>query len=93
MVKGRRSLVSMCCSWPRQPLRVTKAVMMSTEPIVKQMANLPGASIITGRKRENASRRKTMPAPSSAKKYAYIDVDGIWTLGVQASQCQDKNEI
>lgn len=43
---------------------------MSTEPMVKQMANLEGASIMTGRKTVNARMRNSMPLPRKAAKYA-----------------------
>ena len=67
MLKGRRSAENMCASWLRQPRRLTKAAMMSTEPMVKQMANLEGARMMTGRNSVKASTSNTAPAPSSAR--------------------------
>ena len=54
-----------------------KADMVRRDPRVKQMANFDGANMITGRNRENASKRNTAPAPRRAKKYAYVVVEGI----------------
>jgi hypothetical protein len=51
--------------------------MMSTEPMVKQMANLEGARMMTGRNRENARMRKTAPLPSNARNHVKCVVDGI----------------
>jgi hypothetical protein len=58
--------------------------MMSREPIVKQMANLEGAKIMTGRKREKAKIRNTAPAPKNARNHVKCVVDGNddWALHV-----------
>ena len=38
--------------------------------MVKHIANLPGAMMMTGRNRENATMRKKRPLPRKAAKYA-----------------------
>lgn len=68
MLKGSRSLVIMCCSCPLHPLSVTNDAMTRPDPIVKQMANFEGASMMTGRKSEKARSKKIKPAPRIAAK-------------------------
>ena len=50
--------------------------MMSSDPMVKQIANLEGAKMMTGRKSEKARIRKTAPPPRKAKNHVKCVVDG-----------------
>ncbi len=81
-VNGSRSWVIMWCSCCRHPFRAVSAAMMNPDAIVKDMANLFGARMMTGRKREKAIMRKTKPASRNAKKYANCCIFGICTLRV-----------
>ena len=76
-VKGSRSAENMCMSWPFQPRRDTKALMMRAEPMVKQIANLEGARMMMGRNREKARTENSSPAPSSARNQVKFMVLGM----------------
>lgn len=79
-MKSKRSALNMWVSWCLQPLRDTKADSTKTEPIVKQIANLEGASIMTGKKIVKASTKKITPLPRKAAKYASCVDEGICKL-------------
>ena len=76
IVKGSRSAENMCRSWLFQPRRDTKAPMISAEPNVKQMANFDGARMMTGKKRENAKIRNTIPEARNARNHVKWLVEG-----------------
>ena len=76
IVKGSRSAENICRSWLFQPRRDTKEPMISAEPKVKQMANFDGARMMTGRKREKASIRNTIPEARNARNHVKWFVDG-----------------
>lgn len=48
--------------------------------MVKQTANLEGASMTTGRKRVKAKSRNKRPAPRSAQKYVRLVVERVGNL-------------
>lgn len=85
-VKGSRSVENMCASWPFHPRSDTNALMMSAEPIVKQMANLEGARMMMGRNRENARMENSSPAPSSARNHVKFMVFGMLDCALHASR-------
>ena len=78
----------MCMSWPFHPRSDTNALMMSTDPIVKQMANLEGARMMMGRNKEKASMEKRRPAPIRAMNQVKFMVFGIADC---ALQCRTAN--
>lgn len=87
-VKGSRSAENMCMSWPFHPRSDTNALMMSTEPMVKQMANLEGARMMMGRNSENARMENSRPAPIRAMNQVKFMVFGIADC---ALQCRTAN--
>ena len=82
----------MCASWPLQPRSDTKALMMSAEPIVKQMANLEGARMMMGRNSENARMENSRPAPRSARNQVKFMVFGMLDCALQGIENKSNAE-
>ena len=82
-MNGNLSWVIICRSCWRQPFSAVRAAMMNPDAIVKQIANLFGARMMTGKKREKAMTRKMKPAMRKAKKYANCCIFGICMLAAK----------